>query len=73
MSLNQQVIAEFSPCTPCAPQLRELSIQTFRASESPHFCQLAESHSVQSLDTHLPIPIYINDRIAVPDLPGLVI
>ena len=30
MSLNQQVIAEFSPCTPCAPQLRDLSIQTFR-------------------------------------------
>ena len=29
MSLNQQVIAEFSPCTPCAPQLRDLSIQTF--------------------------------------------
>ena len=30
MSLNQQVIAEFSPCTPRAPQLRDLSIQTFR-------------------------------------------
>jgi hypothetical protein len=30
MSLNQQVIAEFSPCTPSAPQLRDLSIQTFR-------------------------------------------
>ena len=29
MSLNQQVIAEFSPCTPSAPQLRDLSIQTF--------------------------------------------
>jgi hypothetical protein len=32
MSLNQQVIAEFSPCTPSAPQLRDLSIQTFRPS-----------------------------------------
>ena len=32
MSLNQQVIAEFSPCTPCAPQLRDLSIQTFHSS-----------------------------------------
>jgi hypothetical protein len=30
MSLNQQVIAEFNPCTPSAPQLRDLSIQTFR-------------------------------------------
>ena len=30
MSLNQQVIAEFSPCTPSAPQLRDLSIQTIR-------------------------------------------
>jgi hypothetical protein len=30
MSLNQQVIAEFSPCTPSAPQLRDLSIQTYR-------------------------------------------
>ena len=34
MSLNQQVIAEFSPCTPCAPQLRDLSIQTFRRGGS---------------------------------------
>ena len=33
MSLNQQVIAEFSPCTPCAPQLRDLSIQTFLLSQ----------------------------------------
>ena len=33
MSLNQQVIAEFSPCTPSAPQLRDLSIQTFRPGE----------------------------------------
>ena len=32
MSLNQQVIAEFSPCTPSAPQLRDLSIQTSRPS-----------------------------------------
>jgi hypothetical protein len=32
MSLNQQLIAEFSPCTPRAPQLRDLSIQTFRPS-----------------------------------------
>ena len=32
MSLNQQVIAEFSPCTPSAPQLRDLSIQTCRPS-----------------------------------------
>ena len=33
MSLNQQVIAEFSPCTtPSAPQLRDLSIQTIRPS-----------------------------------------
>jgi hypothetical protein len=30
MSLNQRVIAEFSTCTPSAPQLRDLSIQTFR-------------------------------------------
>jgi hypothetical protein len=30
MSLNQQLIAEFSPCTPCAPQLRDLPIQTLR-------------------------------------------
>jgi hypothetical protein len=30
MSLNQQLIAEFSPCTPRAPQLRDLSIQTVR-------------------------------------------
>jgi hypothetical protein len=30
MSLNQQVIAEFSPCTPSAPQLRDFSIQTLR-------------------------------------------
>ena len=30
MSLNQQVIAEFSPCTPSAPQTRDLSIQTNR-------------------------------------------
>jgi hypothetical protein len=33
MSLNQQVIAEFSPCTPSAPQLRDLSIQTLRPSD----------------------------------------
>jgi hypothetical protein len=33
MSLNQQVIAEFSPCTPSAPQLRDLSIQTYRPSD----------------------------------------
>jgi hypothetical protein len=33
MSLNQQLIAEFSPCTPSAPQLRDLSIQTLRPSE----------------------------------------
>ena len=32
MSLNQKVIAEFSPCTPSAPQLRDLSIQTYRPS-----------------------------------------
>jgi hypothetical protein len=32
MSLNQQLIAEFSPCTPRAPQLRDLSIQTVRPS-----------------------------------------
>jgi len=32
MSLNQRVIAEFSTCTPSAPQLRDLSIQTFRSS-----------------------------------------
>jgi hypothetical protein len=32
MSLNQQVIAEFSPCTPSAPQLRDLSIQTLQAA-----------------------------------------
>jgi hypothetical protein len=32
MSLNQQVIAEFSPCTPNAPQLRDLSIQTSGSS-----------------------------------------
>ena len=34
MSLNQQVIAEFSPCTPSAPQLRDLSIQTSRTLSS---------------------------------------
>ena len=39
MSLNQQVIAEFSPCTPCAPQLRDLSIQTFRTIDRPfNYC-----------------------------------
>ncbi len=34
MSLNQQVIAEFSPCTPSAPQLRDLSIQTTHPCET---------------------------------------
>jgi hypothetical protein len=34
MSLNQQVIAEFSPCTPSAPQTRDLSIQTSRYHHS---------------------------------------
>jgi hypothetical protein len=37
MSLNQQVIAEFSPCTPSAPQLRDLSIQTIRQLASISF------------------------------------
>jgi hypothetical protein len=35
MSLNQRVIAEFSTCTPSAPQLRDLSIQTFQAVRQP--------------------------------------
>ena len=39
MSLNQQVIAEFSPCTPSAPQLRDLSIQTSRPSDDERVSQ----------------------------------
>ena len=30
MSLNQRLTTEFSPCTPSAPQSRDLSIQTIR-------------------------------------------
>ena len=33
MSLNQRITTEFSPCTPSAPQFRDLSIQTFRGNE----------------------------------------
>jgi hypothetical protein len=49
MSLNQQVIAEFSPCTPSAPQLRDLSIQTFRPSELDCQCVIAEEATMQQL------------------------
>ena len=33
MSLNQRLTTEFSPCTPSAPQSRDLSIQTIGTSE----------------------------------------
>ena len=32
MSLNQRITTEFSPCTPSAPQFRDLSIQTYRST-----------------------------------------
>ena len=51
MSLNQQVIAEFSPCTPSAPQLRDLSIQTLRhvpTSEFPPNREHLNAHSAVS-------------------------
>ena len=35
MSLNQRLTTEFSPCTPSAPQSRDLSIQTFRPCGFP--------------------------------------
>ena len=42
MSLNQRLTTEFSPCTPSAPQSRDLSIQTFRPSlPSPGHFRLA--------------------------------
>ena len=37
MSLNQRITAEFSPCTPSAPQTRDLSIQTIRQLASISF------------------------------------
>ena len=63
MSLNQQVIAEFSPCTPSAPQLRDLSIQTFRPTgKSP--LEISERYGVY-------LGLYclsVGSRVISPDL-----
>jgi nitroreductase len=51
MSLNQRITTEFSPCTPSAPQFRDLSIQTFRPGGSlSTVSERAELEQVRSGD-----------------------
>ena len=54
MSLNQRLTTEFSPCTPSAPQSRDLSIQTNRSSDK---ARVGRAH-VQFAAAH-----YLSERI----------
>ena len=57
MSLNQRITTEFSPCTPSAPQFRDLSIQTFRPVDLD--VQVPRDFILQCLDG---VKIYMSAR-----------